>query len=120
MSCRNKSSGGATAWPLSFFNPSSITTATVSAGRDLLGISNSTVRPAISITGGRRKTRKTRKQRRTRKPRRQRRQRRQRKSRKTHGGFVPSIMGNFVSAASKFVVPTAIYSGYKLLSRKNK
>jgi hypothetical protein len=114
MSCRNKSSGGATAWPLSFFNPSSITTATVSAGRDLLGISNSTVRPAISITGGRRKTRKTRKQRITRKP------RRQRKSRKTHGGFVPSIMGNFVSAASKFVVPTAIYSGYKLLSRKNK
>lgn len=115
MLCRNKSSGGATAWPLSFFNPSSITTATVSAGRDLLGISNSTVRPSISITGGRRKTRKTRKQRKLRRLRKP-----KRKSRKTHGGFVPSIMGNFVSAASKFVVPTAIYSGYKLLSRKNK
>jgi hypothetical protein len=33
---------------------------------------------------------------------------------------VPSIMGNFVAAASKFIVPTALYSGYKLLSRKSK
>ena len=43
-----------------------------------------------------------------------------RKSRKSRGGFVPSIMDGFVTAASQFIVPLALYSGYKLLSRKQK
>ena len=43
-----------------------------------------------------------------------------RKSHKSRGGFVPSIMDGFVEAASRFIVPLALYSGYKLLSRKQK
>ena len=43
-----------------------------------------------------------------------------RKSRKSRGGFVPSVMDGFVTAASQFIVPLALYSGYKLLSRKQK
>ena len=46
--------------------------------------------------------------------------RKSRKSRKSRGGFVPSIMDGFVAAASQFIVPLALYSGYKLLSRKQK
>jgi len=38
--------------------------------------------------------------------------------RKTKGGFVPSIMGNFVQAASKYIVPIALFAGYKLMTRK--
>lgn len=38
--------------------------------------------------------------------------------RKTKGGFVPSVMGNFVEAASKYIVPIALFAGYKLMTRK--
>ena len=43
-----------------------------------------------------------------------------RKSRKSRGGFVPSIMDGFVAAASRFIVPVALFAGYKLLTRKQK
>ena len=43
-----------------------------------------------------------------------------RKAHKSRGGFVPSVMDGFVTAASQFIVPLALYSGYKLLSRKQK
>ena len=148
MPRRNKSRGGATAWPLSYFSPSSVLSS-VSAGRDLLGVSNSIVRPAITISGGERKSRKaprwpTRKSKtasrkvqdkiarratlalkaawaaRIKAAHLKEVSRKSRKSRKSRGGFVPSIMGNFVAAASKFIVPLALYSGYKLLSRKSK
>jgi hypothetical protein len=36
------------------------------------------------------------------------------------GGFVPSVMGNFVAAASKYITPIALFAGYKLLTRKGK
>ena len=38
--------------------------------------------------------------------------------RKTKGGFVPSVMGNFVQCASKYIVPIALFAGYKLMTRK--
>ena len=38
--------------------------------------------------------------------------------RKTKGGFVPSVMGNFLEAASKYIVPVALFAGYKLMTRK--
>jgi len=38
--------------------------------------------------------------------------------RKTKGGFVPSVMGNFLEAASKYIVPIALFAGYKLMTRK--
>ena len=102
--------GGAAAWPLSYFSPTAVTPSS-GAGINLLGAASSIVRPAIKTTGGKRSKRNTSKSRRL---------RRIRKTRKTRGGFVPSIMGNFVAAASKFIVPIALYSGYKLLSRKSK
>ena len=34
------------------------------------------------------------------------------------GGFVPSIGEPFVAAASKYVVPLALFAGYKLMGRK--
>lgn len=118
MPRRNKSRcgaarGGATAWPLSYFSPTAVTPSS-GAGIELLGAASSIVRPAIKTTGGKRKARKTRKANKAHKA------RKARKSRKSRGGFVPSIMGNFVAAASKFIVPIALYSGYKLLSRKSK
>jgi hypothetical protein len=40
------------------------------------------------------------------------------KSHKTRGGFIPSVMEGFVSAASKYIVPIALYAGYKIMSKK--
>ena len=92
--------GGATVLPLQYYTPG-LRAPSAGAGQDLLRASPPTeVRPKIG--GKRRKLRKT------------------RKTRKTKGGFVPSIMDGFVSAASRFIVPLALYSGYKLLSRKQK
>ena len=36
------------------------------------------------------------------------------------GGFVPSVMGNFVAGASKYITPLALFAGYKLMTRKTK
>ena len=100
MPRRNKSKrygGAATVMPAQFYSPG-IRPPSAGAGHDLLRASPPTeVRPKIG--GKRRKLRKT---------------------RKTTGGFVPSIMDGFVAAASRFIVPLALYSGYKLLSRKQK
>jgi hypothetical protein len=79
--------------PLQYYNPGAARP-DAPAGGDLLkaGLPN-LVRPKI---GGRRKYRK---------------------SKKTKGGFVPSVMGGFVNAASKYIVPIALYAGYKLMTR---
>ncbi len=61
-----------------------------SSGKSVLFFDDQTVRPKIG--GGRRiKTKK--------------------------GGFVPSVMEGFVSATGRYVVPMAMYAGYKLLHR---
>lgn len=61
------------------------------AGSARLHISGNMVRPAI---GGNRKTQK--------------------------GGFVPSVMGNFVAAASKYITPLALFAAYKLMKHPTK
>ena len=33
------------------------------------------------------------------------------------GGFVPSVMGGFVTAVSKYIFPISMFSGYKLMNR---
>ena len=138
--------GAATVMPLQYYNPGAAPPS-ASAGRDLLGaIPPIGVRPKI---GGERKSRKaprwpTRKSKTASRKVRDKIARRatlalkaawaarikaahlkevSRKSRKSHksyGGFVPSVMDGFVTAASQFIVPLALYSGYKLLSRKQK
>ena len=101
---RNKTKrrgGAATVFPSKYFDAGAFTP-DASRGVDLLGASGMTIRPKI---GGRRKTRKV---------------RTARKSKKTKGGFVPSVMEGFVSASSKYIVPIALFSGYKLMTRKGK
>ena len=110
-SYKNKSNkrngGGATVMPLSYYNPGAAEPA-VDAGRDLLkAMPPIGVRPRI---GGKRSTRRTR----------HRHTKRHHKTRKTKGGFVPSIMDGFVAAASKYIVPIALFAGYKLMTRKGK
>ncbi len=93
---RNKTrrrGGAATAFPLKYFDPS-VPTPDASAGRNLLHASGMGIRPRI---GGRR-----------------------RKTRRTKGGFVPSVMGGFLSSASKYIAPLALFAGYKLMTRKDK
>jgi hypothetical protein len=36
------------------------------------------------------------------------------------GGFVPSVGEPFVAAAGKYIVPLALFAGYKLMNRKGK
>jgi hypothetical protein len=97
---RNKTrkGGAATAFPLKYFNPEA-PTPDAAAGRNLLHASGMGIRPKI---GGRRKTKTMRKKRRVR------------------GGFVPSVMGNFLTSASKYIAPLALFAGYKLMTRKGK
>ena len=93
-----KRGGAATALPLQYFNPSNSLARNVSAGRDLLEASGRGIRPSL---GGRRK-------------------RRSHRSKRRKGGFVPSVMGSFIESASKYIVPLALYAGYKLMTRKGK
>jgi hypothetical protein len=92
--------GAATSFPLKYFD-NTVVQPIVQAGSDMLKSVNGIVRPQI---GGRKK-RQTKKRRMT--------------GRKK-GGFLPSIMGNFTAAASKYIVPIALFSGYKLMTRKRK
>ena len=105
MPNRNKSKrrNGGGPWPLQYYNPA-LRAPSAGTGHDLLRASPPMeVRPKIG--GKHRKLRK---------------QKSHRKTRKINGGFVPSVMDGFVAAASQFIVPLALYSGYKLLSRKQK
>ena len=89
--------GAATVFPLKYFDPS-IHTPSAGAGHDLLkAIPPLGIRAKI---GGKQK-RKTR-------------------AKKQRGGFVPSVMGNFVATASKYIVPLALFAGYKMMTKKNK
>lgn len=72
-----------------------------SSGADMLGMSGQTIRPRI----GGRVTRK------------QLRRRRSQKTRKTQGGFIPSVMEGFAVAAHKYIVPLALFAGYKMVSK---
>lgn len=97
---RKHRGGAATALPLKYFNPSA-TEPDAAAGRDLLkAIPPLGVRPRI---GGKRTIKRVLK-----------------KSKTQKGGFVPSIMDGFVAAASKYIVPIALYAGYRLMTRKQK
>ena len=92
-----KNGGAATVFPLKYFNDS-IKNVSSSNGHDLLQVSGRNIRPSI---GGRRKTHTY----------------KYRKNKKTSGGFIPTIMDGFVKATSKYIVPVALFAGYKLMSR---
>jgi len=81
--------------PLQYFGAAAPVSA--EAGSDRLAVQGNTVRPSI---GGKR--------------------RKSRSKRRMRGGFYPSVMGNFTTMASKYIVPIALFAGYKLLGRFTK
>lgn len=103
-----KSKGGAaTVMPLQYFDPKATLDSTVSAGSYLLNTTGSVIRPRIG--GSRKKSRRVRFKL-------QGGTKNKRKcGYKMSGGFVPSIMEGFVSATAKYLVPTILIAGYKLL-----
>jgi hypothetical protein len=95
---RKSSKGGNQPFPLKYFNLGA-SQPSAPAGSDILPIRGNVVRPSI---GGKRvlKTRRARRQKRTK------------------GGFLPSVMGNFVASASKYIVPLTLFAGYKLMTKR--
>ena len=95
-----KRGGGATVFPLKYFD-SSVMEPSADAGHDLLkAIPPLGIRPKI---GGKHTRKRVMKQ-----------------KRGQRGGFVPSVMEGFVASASKYVVPLALFVGYKLFTKKAK
>ena len=78
--------------PLKYFD-ATLTGPSAAAGRVLLPASGMGIRPRI---GGKRSKKRSHRR----------------------GGFVPSVMGNFVQSTSKYIVPMALYATYKLMTRK--
>lgn len=74
---------GGSNFPRDYFNVPGLKQPDAGAGRDLLEVTNTMVRPRI-------------------------------------GGFIPSIGEPFVSAASKYIAPVALFAGYKLMSMGKK
>lgn len=98
---RRRNGGAATVMPLSYYVPGAYEPS-AGAGRDLLeAIPPLGVRAKIG--GKRHRTKKH-----------------HRRHHKKRGGFVPSVMDGFAAAASKYVVPIALFAGYKLMTRKQK
>lgn len=85
--------------PLRYFDES-YPISTSGPGRDMLGVNDNVIRRAI---GGKLFTRRSKK-----------------RVKKTKGGFIPSIMEPFVASVSKYIVPIALYSGYKLMTNHTK
>ncbi len=90
---RTRKRGGNRPLPLQYFGAAAPVSA--SAGVDRLDITGNMVRPTI---GGQYSIRSTR-------------------SAKKRGGFYPTVMGNFIPAASKYITPLALFAGYKLLKK---
>lgn len=90
---KKRNGGGATVMPLKYFDPTA-TAPAADAGHNLLkAIPPLGIRARI---GGYRRTKRNK------------------------GGFVPSIMDGFALSASKYIVPVALFAGYKLMTRKGK
>ena len=85
---RTRKQGGNRPLPLQYFGAAAPVSA--SSGVDRLDITGNMVRPTI---GG------------------------QRSMRKKRGGFYPTVMGNFVPAASKYITPLALFAAYKLMKK---
>ncbi len=96
--------------PLAYFGVAPQMGMPVPAGGDVLIPHGSMIRPRI---GGGTQRRKQRKQTKSRKQ-------RGKQSGKQSGGFVPTIMEGFCMAASKYIVPLALFAGYKWMTRSKK
>jgi hypothetical protein len=88
------SRGGAGPLPLSYFTGKAPISA--DAGRNFLVSEGMGVRPRIGGSSSSRTNKRRTKRR---------------------GGFVPSVMGNFMASASKYIVPIALFAGYKMVKK---
>ena len=126
---RRRSFGG-TNMPLRYYDPSVYDMASADAGRDLSGMGM--IRPRI---GGKQRTqqRGTHTRHNTRRSKRHSKRKFAAKGGFTKfaakggftkfaakGGFIPSIMEPFVASCSKYVVPLALFAGYKLMNTKKR
>jgi len=93
---RTRKRGGNRPLPLQYFGAAAPVSA--GAGGDRLATSGNMVRSTI---GGKRS-------------------KRSKRSTKKRGGFYPSVMGNFVPAASKYITPLALFAAYKLMNHPSK
>ena len=91
--------------PLAYFGVAPQMGMPVAAGGDVLIPHGSLIRPRI----GGAHTKRAKKSKRT-----------KRQRRKQRGGFVPTIMEGFCMAASKYIVPLALFAGYKWMTRSKK
>jgi hypothetical protein len=87
--------------PLSYLN-SAYKEPSGSAGSNILLSQAGLARPVLNATGGTRRKRNVKKTRR----------------RNIRGGFYPSVMGGFISNASRLVVPAGVV-GYRMCSKAN-
>ena len=92
-------------FPLKYYNSMAVEPS-AAPGRDLLYTVGNTVRSAIPIMGGNKRGTRS--------------KRSKRGTYRKRGGFVPSVMGGFVEAASKYIVPLALFAGYKLMTKKKR
>ena len=99
MKRRTRKQGGGPL-PLEYFG---VKTGNYSAasGADILDVKGQIIRPHIGgrVTRNRKPHRKS--------------------QRKTRGGFIPSVMEGFAFAANKYIVPLALFAGYKMINNKS-
>lgn len=109
---RTRRSKGGAPLPLAYFGAAPQIGMPVPEGSDM--VAGSVIRPRI---GGGTKHRKQNK--RNKKAKRTRRQRGKQRG-KQSGGFIPTVMEGFCVAASKYIVPLALFAGYKWMTRSKK
>ena len=109
---RSKRSKGGAPLPLAYFGAAPQMGMPVPEGSDM--VAGSVIRPRI---GGGTKRRKQNK--RNKKAKRTRKQRGKQRG-KQSGGFIPTVMEGFCAAASKYIVPLALFAGYKWMTRSKK
>jgi len=109
---RSKRSKGGAPLPLAYFGAAPQIGMPVPEGSDM--VAGSVIRPRI---GGGTKRRKQNK--RNKKAKRTRKQSGKQRG-KQSGGFIPTVMEGFCAAASKYIVPLALFAGYKWMTRSKK
>jgi hypothetical protein len=109
---RSKRSKGGAPLPLAYFGAAPQMGMPVPEGSDM--VAGSVIRPRI---GGGTKRRKQNK--RNKKAKRTRKQSGKQRG-KQSGGFIPTVMEGFCAAASKYIVPLALFAGYKWMTRSKK
>lgn len=109
---RSKRSKGGAPLPLAYFGAAPQMGMPVPEGSDM--VAGSVIRPRI---GGGTKHRKQNK--RNKKAKRTRKQSGKQRG-KQSGGFIPTVMEGFCVAASKYIVPLALFAGYKWMTRSKK